>query len=457
MQVEAGKPLLGKAVDVVFIGSCTNGRPQRPAAAANMLRGRRVAERVRLMVVPGSHEVKRQAEAEGLDEIFRAAGGEWREPGCSMCIGMNGDTVPSGQLAVSTSNRNFEGRQGSGARTVLASPLTAAAAAVAGVVADPREFVSRVIRTPSKQFARKTVVMPNDDIDTDQIIPARFLTTTTQLGLGKNLFAEWRYAKDGSPRPEFILNRPESNGAAVLVAAATSAAARRASTRRGRCVDFGFRAVISTSIADIFMSNALKNGLLPVIVDADSHAWLLANPDAEVLLDLETATLDVVRQAQDQVSDRRVLALLPDERHRPARLPDGARRRDRRVRAGSSMSTHIVVLRRRRHRARGHGASRASACKLRREALGIDLEFEDALIGGIAFDETGTPLPDATLEACRKVRCRAARRRRRAEVGRHSGARSGPSRACSGFARRSACSRTCVRSRRCPSSRRPRR
>jgi 3-isopropylmalate/(R)-2-methylmalate dehydratase large subunit len=141
MQVEAGKPMLGKPVDVVFIGSCTNGRLSDIRQAASILRGRRVADRVRLLVVPGSEEVKRQAEAEGLDEVVRAAGGEWREPGCSMCIGMNGDTVPSGKLSVSTSNRNFEGRQGSGARTVLASPLTAAAAAIKGAIADPRELM----------------------------------------------------------------------------------------------------------------------------------------------------------------------------------------------------------------------------------------------------------------------------------------------------------------------------
>ena len=142
MQVEAGKPMLGKPVDVVFIGSCTNGRLSDIREAARVLRGRRVADRVRLLVVPGSADVKRQAEAEGLDEVVRAAGGEWREPGCSMCIGMNGDTVPSGKLSVSTSNRNFEGRQGAGARTVLASPVTAAAAAVKGEIADPRELVS---------------------------------------------------------------------------------------------------------------------------------------------------------------------------------------------------------------------------------------------------------------------------------------------------------------------------
>ena len=142
MQLESGKPLLGTPVDVVFIGSCTNGRLSDIRDAARILRGRRVDARVRLLVVPGSADVKRQAEAEGLDDVVRAAGGEWREAGCSMCIGMNGDIVPSGKLSVSTSNRNFEGRQGSGARTVLASPLTAAAAAVKGVIADPRELVS---------------------------------------------------------------------------------------------------------------------------------------------------------------------------------------------------------------------------------------------------------------------------------------------------------------------------
>jgi 3-isopropylmalate/(R)-2-methylmalate dehydratase large subunit len=141
MQVEAGKPLKDKPVDVVFIGSCTNGRLSDLRLAAELLRGRRVAGRVRLLVVPGSQQVKREAEAEGIDLIVKAAGGEWREPGCSMCIGMNGDTVGRGQLSVSTSNRNFEGRQGSGARTILASPLTAAAAAVTGKVTDPRELM----------------------------------------------------------------------------------------------------------------------------------------------------------------------------------------------------------------------------------------------------------------------------------------------------------------------------
>ena len=142
MQVTPGKPLTESAVDVVFIGSCTNSRLSDLKQAAALLQGRTVAPGVRMLVVPGSQRVKKEAEALGLDEIFRSAGAEWRESGCSMCLGMNGDTVPSRQLCVSTSNRNFEGRQGKGARTILASPMTAAASAVAGRVADPRRYQS---------------------------------------------------------------------------------------------------------------------------------------------------------------------------------------------------------------------------------------------------------------------------------------------------------------------------
>jgi 3-isopropylmalate/(R)-2-methylmalate dehydratase large subunit len=143
MQITPGKPMTEQDVDVVFIGSCTNGRLSDLEQAAAILRGRRVAAGVRMLVVPGSQQVKREAEKRGLDRVFREAGADWREAGCSMCIGMNGDIALPGQLSVSTSNRNFEGRQGVGARTVLASPATAAASAVAGKVADPRQFPAR--------------------------------------------------------------------------------------------------------------------------------------------------------------------------------------------------------------------------------------------------------------------------------------------------------------------------
>jgi 3-isopropylmalate/(R)-2-methylmalate dehydratase large subunit len=141
MGLEPGKPLLGRPVNVVFVGSCTNSRISDLRVAATVLKGRKVNPKVRMLVVPGSQEVKRQAIAEGLPEIFRAAGAEWREPGCSMCIAMNGDYVPTGEYSVSTSNRNFEGRQGKGARTFLASPLTAAASAITGVVTDVRTLL----------------------------------------------------------------------------------------------------------------------------------------------------------------------------------------------------------------------------------------------------------------------------------------------------------------------------
>jgi 3-isopropylmalate/(R)-2-methylmalate dehydratase large subunit len=141
MDLTAGEPLLGRKVDVVFLGSCTNSRISDLRAAAGVMRGQRVAPGVRMLVVPGSQQVKQQAEAEGLDRVFRDAGADWRESGCSMCIAMNGDQLAPGEYAVSTSNRNFEGRQGKGGRTFLASPLTAAATAVRGVIADAREFV----------------------------------------------------------------------------------------------------------------------------------------------------------------------------------------------------------------------------------------------------------------------------------------------------------------------------
>ena len=140
MDLKPGTPILDKPVDVVFIGSCTNARISDLRMAAKLLEGRRVAEGVRLLVVPGSESVRRQAEAEGLDQVFLQAGGEWRFAGCSMCIAMNGDQLQPGQYAVSTSNRNFEGRQGRGARTFLASPLTAAASAVTGRISDPRQI-----------------------------------------------------------------------------------------------------------------------------------------------------------------------------------------------------------------------------------------------------------------------------------------------------------------------------
>jgi 3-isopropylmalate/(R)-2-methylmalate dehydratase large subunit len=141
MDLEPGKPLKGHKIDVVFVGSCTNSRISDLRAAASVMKGRKVNPKVRMLVVPGSMQVKAQAEAEGLDKIFREAGADFREAGCSMCLAMNGDQLEPGEYSVSTSNRNFEGRQGKGGRTFLASPLTAAASAVTGVVTDVRTLL----------------------------------------------------------------------------------------------------------------------------------------------------------------------------------------------------------------------------------------------------------------------------------------------------------------------------
>jgi 3-isopropylmalate/(R)-2-methylmalate dehydratase large subunit len=141
MGFHSGEPMLGKAINVVFIGSCTNGRLEDLRAAAGILKGHKVAPGVRLLIVPGSQKVKHDAEAAGYAQIFKDAGADWRESGCSMCLGMNGDTVAAGEYAISTSNRNFEGRQGVGARTLLVSPLTAAASAITGRITDPRTLM----------------------------------------------------------------------------------------------------------------------------------------------------------------------------------------------------------------------------------------------------------------------------------------------------------------------------
>jgi 3-isopropylmalate/(R)-2-methylmalate dehydratase large subunit len=143
MDLRPGESLLGKKIDVVFIGSCTNSRISDLRLAAQMMEGQKIAPGVRVLVVPGSATVKRQAEEEGIDRVFKEAGAEWREAGCSMCIAMNGDQLEPGQYAVSTNNRNFEGRQGKGGRTFLASPLTAAACAITGSVTDPRRLFER--------------------------------------------------------------------------------------------------------------------------------------------------------------------------------------------------------------------------------------------------------------------------------------------------------------------------
>ncbi|MDH3418951.1 MAG: 3-isopropylmalate dehydratase small subunit [Gammaproteobacteria bacterium] len=146
---------------------------------------------------------------------------------------------------------------------------------------------------PIKSITSKTVVIPLDDIDTDQIIPARFLTTTTREGLGEHLFTDWRYTKDGTPNPDFVLNAPEAQDAQILVAGRNFGCGSSREHAPWALLDFGLRVAISTEIADIFFNNALKNGFIPVVVDADTHAWLLENPGVEITVDLESSTVIV--------------------------------------------------------------------------------------------------------------------------------------------------------------------
>ena len=144
---------------------------------------------------------------------------------------------------------------------------------------------------PISSFTSRTVVLPFTNIDTDQIIPARFLTTTTKEGLGRQAFNDWRYDANGAPKPDFILNRPQAAGCTILVAGRNFGCGSSREHAPWALLDYGFRAVVSTEIADIFRNNSLKNGLLPIVVDEQTHAWLLQNPGASVKVDLQTSTL----------------------------------------------------------------------------------------------------------------------------------------------------------------------
>ena len=331
MGLKPGTPMTSIPIDRVFIGSCTNGRIEDLRAAAAVVRGHHVATGVRAMVVPGSGLVKRQAEAEGLDKIFREAGFEWREAGCSMCLAMNPDKLKPGERCASTSNRNFEGRQGKGGRTHLVSPpwpppppspdissmfalgdqalisgqwsgvsgqkeqrsdsglygLATVRQAFLPVVPRPvaagghtgvniskrAQFWPRPPRphrafrnAPMKPFRQHTgLVAPLDrsNVDTDQIIPKQFLKRIERTGLGKLLFFDWRFLPDGSPNPEFVLNRPAYQGVSILLARDNFGCGQP----RARPLGTGglrLPVVIAPTFADIFYNNCFKNGMLPI-------------------------------------------------------------------------------------------------------------------------------------------------------------------------------------------------
>ncbi|KAK3318296.1 putative 3-isopropylmalate dehydratase [Apodospora peruviana] len=347
MGLTPGTPMQDIVVDKVFIGSCTNSRIEDLRAAAHVVKGKKIASNIkRALIVPGSGLVKEQAEAEGLNKIFTEAGFEWREAGCSMCLGMNPDILSPKERCASTSNRNFEGRQGAQGRTHLMSPVMAAAAAIVGKLADVRQL-SEYTASPHVEAAVNPEQVPaqkahaderieSDDtekemltdqpedsspqvntsvphsagesaglpkytvlkgiaapmekanIDTDAIIPKQFLKTIKRTGLGSALFYEMRYNADGQENPDFVLNKKPYRHAKIIICTGENFGCGSSREHAPWALnDFGVKTVIAPSFADIFFNNSFKNGMLPIAIknktDLDKvHAVAVAGKEIEV-------------------------------------------------------------------------------------------------------------------------------------------------------------------------------
>ncbi len=343
MGLAPGTPMEEVGIDKIFIGSCTNSRIEDLRAAARIVDGKKIALNIkRAMVVPGSGLVKKQAESEGLDKTFIDAGFEWREAGCSMCLGMNPDILSPKERCASTSNRNFEGRQGAGGRTHLMSPVMAAAAAIVGKLADVRkvadEKVSPARARPKTQLDPEISDVDTDDdlerildipedkephadsapgtssggqpkfttvrgiaapmersnVDTDAIIPKQFLKTIKRTGLGTALFYSLRFNEDGTEKPDFVLNKEPYRHAKMLVVTGPNFGC--GSSREHApwaLLDFGITCIIAPSYADIFFNNTFKNGMLP-----------LAIPDKNTLIKI----------AEESKAGREIEVDLPNQR-----------------------------------------------------------------------------------------------------------------------------------------------
>ncbi|KAF7549196.1 hypothetical protein G7Z17_g6533 [Cylindrodendrum hubeiense] len=340
MGLTAGTPMEDIVVDKVFIGSCTNSRIEDLRAAANVVKGRKIAANIkRAMVVPGSGLVKIQAEEEGLDQIFLDAGFEWREAGCSMCLGMNPDILAAKERCASTSNRNFEGRQGAGSRTHLMSPVMAAAAGIIGKLSDVRKLshythdstfkarelpaeephVDERVKDDSEEreiigdqpqdnlphtntlasvgdsaglpkfTIWKGTAAPLDmsNVDTDAIIPKQFLKTIKRTGLGVAAFHALRYNADGSENPDFVLNKEPYRNTKILICTGPNFGC--GSSREHApwaLLDFGIKVIIAPSFADIFFNNTFKNGMLPIKIDNKADIDAIA-AEARAFRDVE--------------------------------------------------------------------------------------------------------------------------------------------------------------------------
>jgi 3-isopropylmalate dehydratase len=361
MGLVANTPIQEITVDKVFIGSCTNSRIEDLRAAAKVVKGKKIASNImRAMVVPGSGLVKKQAEREGLDVIFKDAGFEWREAGCSMCLGMNPDILSPQERCASTSNRNFEGRQGAGGRTHLMSPAMAATAAITGRLTDVRQFadaekehgspkvaveaenpeaideedLEKLDDIPCEEEATNVSAasstgssaglppfttlkgiaahLPIANVDTDAIIPKQFLKTIKRTGLGSALFWALRYKPDGAENPDFILNKEPYRSSKVLVVTGPNFGC--GSSREHApwaLLDFGIKCIIAPSFADIFFNNTFKNGMLPIpITDEAALQRIAAEAEAgkEVEVDLVNQvikTADGVELAKFEVDEFR--------------------------------------------------------------------------------------------------------------------------------------------------------
>ncbi|KAI6791713.1 3-isopropylmalate [Hortaea werneckii] len=344
MGLEAGTKMTDVVLDKVFLGSCTNARIEDLRTAAHIVKGQKIAPNLkRAMVVPGSGLVKKQAEAEGLDKIFTDAGWEWREAGCSMCLGMNPDILAPGERCASTSNRNFEGRQGAGGRTHLMSPAMAAAAALAGKLADVRNLAGYEQALPASKKAAHSITPPpqvedpesdvdldnildvdessqgnsvstkapssaagmpaftqlkgiaapmdRSNVDTDAIIPKQFLKTIKRAGLSKGLFHGWRFNPDGTLNKDFVLNQePYTNAKILVVTGPNFGCGSSREHAPWSLLDFGIKCIIAPSYGDIFQNNTFKNGMLPLIIsDEAALKKIAAEAEAgrEIEVDLE--------------------------------------------------------------------------------------------------------------------------------------------------------------------------
>lgn len=360
MGLTAGTPMEEVKIDKVFIGSCTNSRIEDLREAARILHGRKVASHLYCMLVPGSGLVKKQAEAEGLDKIFIQAGFDWREAGCSMCLGMNPDQLAPGERCASTSNRNFEGRQGAGGRTHLMSPAMAAACAVTGYLTDVRKLEAgqrvgfeaskpgfQIQMTDNKSYLTDKPLpppspivpgatadapattdedalrdvpqsematsgggmekfqvlegicapLPRNNVDTDLIIPKQFLKTIKRTGLGSALFWPLRYdVKTGEPLPDFVLNQKPFDGANILVAQENFGCGSSREHAAWSLTDFGIRCVIAESFGDIFSTNYTKNGALPVRLPKDQVAKVMEAAKAGEKVKVDLVKEEVVLQ-----------------------------------------------------------------------------------------------------------------------------------------------------------------